>query len=86
MILSIHLNPTPVKFSAANRRDIECFGETVVVIGIPGLRRSYTWTVIVADTINPLQGADCLRHYGLILNSSNGKLIDETTHQFIHGG
>ena len=53
MALGLHLNPTLVKLSAANRRDIECFGETLVVIGIPSLRHSYTYTVVVADTANP---------------------------------
>ena len=85
MALGLHLNPMPIKL-AANGRDIECFGETVVVIGIPGLRRSYTWTVVVVDAVNPFLDADFLCHYGLILNCSNGKLIDETTHQFILGG
>ena len=86
MALGLHLNPTPVKLSAVNGRDMECFGKTVVVIGILGLRRSYTWTALAADTVNPLLGADFLRHYGLILDYSNGKLIDETIHQFIPEG
>ena len=47
---SLTLNAIPVRLSAANGRDIECVGETVDA-GIPGLRRSYTWTVVAADTV-----------------------------------
>ena len=58
--------------------------ETIVEIGIPGLHRSYTWTVVIMDTMNPLWCADFLSHYGLILDCSNGRLIDESTHRYTH--
>lgn len=51
--VGLNLNPTPVKLSAENGREIEYFGEAVIDIGIPGPRRSYTWTVVVADSVNP---------------------------------
>ena len=34
----------------------------------------------------PLLDADFLRHYGLILNCSDGRLIDETTRCYVQGG
>ena len=64
----------------------ECFGKVIVNIGIPGLHCSYTWTVVVMDTINLLLGADFLCHYGLILDCCNGRLINETIHCYIQGG
>ena len=84
--LGLHLNPTPIKLSEANGRDIECFGKTLAVISIPGQHHSYTLTRVVVNTVNPLQGADFLHNYGQILNCCNGKLIDEMTCQFIQGG
>ena len=81
MALGLNQNATPVKLSETNGRIIECFGEAVVDIGIPGLRCSYTWTVVVADTVNPLLSADFQGHYGLILDYSNGRLIDVKTHR-----
>ena len=71
----LSINSTPVLLSAANGETIKCFGEIQLDIVIPGLRRSYPWTVVIADTINPLLGADFLRHYGLILNCSDGRLM-----------
>lgn len=50
MALGLNLNSTPVKLSAASGKEIECFGEAVIDFGILGLRRSYTWTVVVTDT------------------------------------
>ena len=82
----LSINSTPVRLSAANGETIKCFGEIQLDIIIPGLRRSYPWTVVIADTINPLLGADFLRHYGLILNCSDGRLIDETTRRYVQGG
>ena len=71
--------------TAVNGKDEECFGETVADVGIPGLRCSYTRIVAVTDTMNPLLGADFLHHYSLILDCSNGRLIDETTRQYTQG-
>ena len=37
MAHGLNLNVTPVKLSAANGENIECFGKAVVEIGIPTL-------------------------------------------------
>ena len=82
----LSINSTPVRLSAAYGETIKCFGEIQLDIIIPGLRRSYPWTVLIAHTINPLLGADFLRHLSLILNCSDGRLIDETTRRYVQGG
>ena len=46
MVLGLNVNATPVKLSVANGKEIECFGEVVVDIEIPGQRSSYTWVVV----------------------------------------
>lgn len=83
MAYSLKLNATPMKLSTTNGKDIEYFGEVVVDIEILDLCCSYTWTVVVEDTFNPLLGEDFLHHYGLILDCSNGRLSDETTCHYI---
>lgn len=84
MAHSVKLNTTPMKLSAANGKDIECFDEVVVdILDLLDLCCSYIWIVIVADTFNPLIGEYFLHQYGLILDCSNGRLSDETTRHYI---
>lgn len=72
----LHLNHTPVRLSSATGDNIPCHNETSVDIVIPGLRRLFPWTVVVANTLDPLLRADFLRHYALILGCRTGKLHD----------
>ena len=53
----------------------------ITEIGIPSLRRSFTWTFVIADITNPLLGLDFLNKFGLIVDCSNKTIYDPTTTQ-----
>lgn len=59
------LKPKPVYLSSANGEDIQCYEQYSIGIDIPEICRSYQWTVVDADTISQLSGANFLRCYGL---------------------
>ena len=67
--------------SAANGQPISCSGEALIQIHMPGLRRTFWWTVVIADVINPILGADFLKHYDLLVDCKNERLIDGTTNR-----
>ena len=67
-----------MKIKAANGTAIACHGETYVEITLPK-RRTFPWTVIVADILNPILGADFLSHYELLVDCSKSKLLDRNT-------
>ena len=64
----ITLNPTPISLFTANREKIKCYGQASLEIGIPSLRRSFTWTFVITDITNPLLGLDFLNNFGLIVD------------------
>ena len=77
----ITLNPTPISLSTANGEKIKCYGQASLEIGIPSLRRPFTWTFVIADFPNPLLGLDFLNKFGLIVDCSNKTIYDPTTTQ-----
>lgn len=44
-----------------------------------GLKKTFTWRVVVARVSTPILGADFLKHHGLMLDLKRGCLIDPTT-------
>ena len=46
---------------------------------VPALRRSFHWTFVIADTVNPLLGADFIHHFELIVDGKNCRLVDSAT-------
>ena len=79
------LTPTPVKITAANGSPIMCYGETLLEIMIPSIRRSFKWTFVVADVSNPLLGADFLSNFKLLVDCAERRLVDSTTNCYIIG-
>ena len=77
------INPSAVRLSAANGQPIHVHGEAQVEIKFPQLRRAYNWTLVIADTINPILGADFLAHFNLIVDCKYKKLIDGVTNRFV---
>lgn len=63
---------------AANNTRIKTYGERVMTLNL-GLRRSFTWSFLVADVSKPIIGADFLLKYGLLVDLKRKKLIDTTT-------
>lgn len=75
----LSINPTPVRIRSADGHEIKVHGESIIDIGIRELRRSYPWTVVIADTTNPLLGADFIAHTGLLIDLKNKRLLDPET-------
>ena len=73
--------PTPVSLSTANGERIKCFRQANLEIGIPSLRRSFTWAFVSADITNPLLGLDFLYKFGLIIDCRSKTIHDPTTTQ-----
>lgn len=63
---------------AANGTLIKTYGEKRLELNL-GLRRSFIWTFIIADVKQPIIGADFIKHYGLLIDLANDRLIDQTT-------
>ncbi|XP_063635184.1 uncharacterized protein LOC134805925 [Cydia splendana] len=66
------------KLYAANDTPIKTYGEKTITLNL-GLRRDYRWTFIVAAIKTSILGADFLRHYKLLPDLDQKKLIDKTT-------
>lgn len=63
---------------AANGSPIPTYGTKRLTINI-GLRRPFEWIFTIADVKSPIIGADFLKHYDLLVDLRNGKLVDNTT-------
>ena len=77
--VGLSLQPTAVTLTSASGETIPCHGESSVDIQIRSLRRTFTWTFVIADTTHPLLGMDFLAHHDLLVNCKNSELIDKTT-------
>ena len=75
------LSPSSVRLSSANGQPIAVYGEATIEIKIPRLRRAFNWTTVIADTTNPILGADFLSHFHLIVDCKYKKLIDGITNK-----
>ena len=75
----VTLNPTPVSLTTANGEKIKCHGQANLEIGISSLKRSFSWTFVVADITNPLLGFDFLNEFGLIIDCKNKTIYDPLT-------
>ena len=73
------LEPSPISISSATGECIRCHGQAKLDIQIPSLRRSFTWTFVIADTVHPLLGFDFLENFGLIIDCKARQITDSTT-------
>ena len=67
-INGISVIPTPVSLTTANGQPIECKGQASVEIVIPSLRRSFFWTLVIAEVVQTLLGLDFLSHFDLTVD------------------
>ena len=72
------MKPSDFKLFAANNSKIDTFGTKVLNLDL-GLRRKFTWSFIIAKISKPILGADFLKHYGLLVDIKNKKLVDGMT-------
>ena len=77
----IVIYPTNISVISANAQNIECSGQAQLTININNLRRDFTWTFIIAETVKPLLGYDFLNHFGILVDCKNNRLIDTLTCQ-----
>ena len=80
-----HLSVT-TEFSllAANGTSIPAYGRQSLTLNL-GLRRPFPWVFLVAGVNRPILGADFLKHFNLLVDLKQKRLIDSATHLYIKG-
>ena len=73
------LQPSAVRISTANGESLHVVGEVTCDVTIPQLRRTFTWTFVVADVTTPLLGQDFLSQHSLLIDCGTRTLIDRST-------
>lgn len=73
-------NATPAhrKLYAANGTPITTFGTQRLELSL-NLRRTFSWTFIIADVTDAILGADFLRHHNLLDDLNGRRLMDGAT-------
>lgn len=75
---NMNSRPEKYKLFAANGTQINTYGN-VLLCPTLGLRRSFPWKFVYADVSHPIIGADFLKHYGLLIDIKENKLLDPQT-------
>lgn len=65
----------------ANGSAIKTHGQRFIILSL-GLRRTFTWPFVIADVTRPIIGADFLRHFDLLVDLQNRRLIDPLTKNY----
>ena len=73
------IHPSAVTITTASGQKLNVYGEATLDIVVPTLRRSFTWTFVVADVTEPLLGNDFLAHHSLVVDCGAQVLRDSTT-------
>lgn len=73
-----------LKLFAANGAEIKTYGKKVIQVDL-GLRRSFLWKFTIASITNAILGADFLKHFGLLVDLTNKRLVDGTTKLYSSG-
>ena len=73
-----------ITLEAVNGTPIKTFGTRSLTLNL-GLRRTFRWVFIVAETATPILGADFLRHYQLLVDMTHFRLVDATTNLMVNG-
>ena len=68
-----------MNISSATGEPIRCSGQAKMEIHIPSLRRTFSWTFVIAETVKPLLGYDFLQNYGLLVDCKKRTLKDSVT-------
>lgn len=63
---------------AANGTKINTFGTRLMSLDL-GLRRKFTWMFVIAGVERPIIGVDFLKHFNLLVDVRNGRIIDGLT-------
>ena len=68
-----------MRVSTATGQPLRIYGEILLDVDIPSLRRSYPWTFVVADVTEPILGNDFLAAFELIVDCGAQTLTDSVT-------
>lgn len=63
---------------AANGTKIQTYGTKLLKIDL-NLRRTFTWSFVIADVSQPILGSDFLTHFNLLVDVRNKCLVDNQT-------
>lgn len=63
---------------AANGTKIPTYGSKLLTMDL-NLHRRFTWSFVVADVSQPILGVDFLKHFNLLVDVKNNRLIDNET-------
>ena len=74
-----HLSLSVVRVSTATGQPLRIYGEILLDVDVPSLRRSYSWTFVVADVTEPILGNDFLAAFELIVDCGAQTLTDSVT-------
>lgn len=77
------LRSTAVSLFNASGGPIVCYGEVDVDLGIRCLRRSFPWSFVIADVVQPILGIDFLTAHSLIVDCKNKLLLDPSTKRHV---
>ena len=77
-------SPDKLTLMAVNDKPIATYGKRSLTLNL-GLRRNFQWIFLVAHVQKPIIGADFLRHFGLLVDMRQHKVIDASTHLRIQG-
>ena len=69
---------------AVNGGTIPTFGKRSLTLNL-GLRRTFRWVFVIANVHIPIIGADFLRHYSLLVDMTNSRLVDTITQLRVQG-
>ena len=69
---------------AANGSPIRVYGERSLTVDL-GLRRTFQWVFLIADTAYPILGANFLAHFNLLIDVRKRQLLDRATGLAVHG-
>ena len=75
---------TDFSLVAVNGVTIHTYGKRSLTLNV-GLRRTFRWVFVIANVQFPIIGADFLHHYSLLVDMTNSRLVDATTHLRVQG-
>ena len=77
-------NPQDMALQAANNTSIPTFGRRSINLDL-GLQRQFPWIFVIADVQLPILGIDFLRHYDLVVEVKQQRLLDSVTRSQVQG-
>ena len=73
-----------LNLQAVNDTPIRTYGTRSLTLNL-GLRRTFLWVFVIAETTTPILGADFLRHFQLLVDLRHNLLTDTSTNLVVKG-